>query len=145
MSNISRKLKEARPRLRSIAPMSSSLTTGYAIFNLVLGTGLLFQKARTVEFFIVNDFISYQVWGMIFIILGILMGSALISNSWRLTRWTLIVGIFLKIWWLLALIVRDVFQDGHNSMLLIMWAFITFVQIVLFVNFLPKDIDRKTD
>ena len=66
MSNISRKLKEARPRLRSIAPMSSSLTTGYAIFNLALGTGLLFQKARTVEFFIVNDFISYQVWGMIF-------------------------------------------------------------------------------
>lgn len=145
MSNISRKLKEARPRLRSIAPMSSSLTAGYAIFNLVLGTGLLFQKARTVEFFIVNDFISYQVWGMIFIILGILMGSAPIGNSWRLTRWTLIVGIFLKIWWLLALIVRDVFQDGHNSMLLIMWAFITFVQIVLFVNFLPKDIDRKTD
>ena len=131
--------------MRSIAPMSSSLTTGYAVFNLFLGTGLLFQKARTVEFFIVNDFISYQVWGMIFIILGILMGSALISNSWRLTRWTLIVGIFLKIWWLLALIVRDVFQDGNNSMLLIIWAFITFVQIMLFVNFLPKDIDRKAD
>jgi len=145
MSDISRKIKEARPRLRTVAPLSSALTIGYSIFNIVLGTGLLSQQARTVEFFIVNEFMSYQAWGSFFIVLGVVMGSALLVNSWRFTRWSLIIGIFLKIWWLLALFVRDVFQDGNNSILLIMWAFVTFVQIVLFVNFLPKDIDGRDD
>lgn len=145
MSDINRKIKEARPRLQTIAPLSSSITTGFAIFNIVLGAGLMFQKARTVEFFIVNDFLNYQIWGAIFMLLGVVMGTALIMNSWRITRWSLLIGIFLKLWWWLALLVRDVFQDGNNTLFLGLWTFVTFVQIILYINFLPKDLKGKTD
>lgn len=145
MSDINRKIKEARPSLRKIAPISAAMTVGFSLFNIVLGTGLLFQKARTIEFFIVTDFLNYQVWGLIFIVLGIAMGGSLIVNSWRGTRWVLIFAIFLKLWWLLALIVRDVFHGGNNSMFLVLWGFITYVQIMLYVHFLPKDIDRGAE
>lgn len=143
MSTISQKIKQVRPKLRVIAPMSAAGVAGFAIFNCVLGVALAFEQARTVEFFIVNEFLSYQVWGGMFVALGLYMGMSLITNGWRNMKWSLLFAIFLKLWWFMALVVRDFIHDGDNLMLIIMWSFITYLQIVLYVNFIPKGIEEK--
>lgn len=144
MSTISQKIKQVRPKLRVISPISAAGIAGFAVFNCVLGTALAFEQARTVEFFIVNEVFSYQVWGGMFVTLGLYMGISLLINSWRNMRWSLLIAIFLKLWWFMALVAREFIQDGNNNlMLIIMWSFITYLQLVLYVNFIPKGIEEK--
>lgn len=145
MSTINQKIKQVRPKLRVISPISAAGMAGFAIFNCMLGIALAFEQARTVDFFIVNDFLSYQVWGGMFVALGLCMGASLLLNSWRNMKWSLLVAIFIKLWWFMALVVRDFIHDGDNLMLIIMWSFITYLQIVLYVNFIPKGIEEKSE
>jgi len=132
-------MKNKTPRLSQVEPIISKLMIAFAIFNLVLGIGLFSLSARTLNFFIVNDVFNEQFWGGVFFATGIAMLVGFIINNWKLMRFSLVVGLALKFFWLLALGLRQFEDFDTNIFLLIFFAFVAVTQFVIYLHFPDKD------
>lgn len=141
---VSKKIRQARPRLRDVAPLTTAIVVGYAFMNTTLGVLLFLTQARTRNLVVVNDVLTYQFWGTCFVILGLAMFIALKMNVWSVIKKTLIVGVFLKSWWLFALIVRLLSGHQENALLLCIWLFLTYIQVVTYIHFIPSSGVGKT-
>jgi len=118
-------------------PLISYIMKGFVAFNLILGAGLFSNVARTTEFFIINDVFTYQFWGVLFFLNGLIQLYTLVHHNDRLIRVSLMGGMILQTFWLLALAARQFEEFNSNIFLLI------FFGIILYINFgvylyLPK-------
>lgn len=114
---------------------------GFVVFNLILGAGLFSNIARTTEFFIVNDVFTYQFWGTLFFLNGLIQLYTLIKHNDRLIRMSLMGGMILQTFWLLALAVRQFGEFDSNIFLLIFFGIILYIKFGVYL-YLPK---RKDD
>lgn len=111
--------------------------------NVILGFGLFTLRARTMNLLVINDLMTYQFWGIVFGLLGVAMLLAYWVNSWTRLRQTLIVGVFLKSWWLAALTIRLLTGDYDNILLISIWGLLTYIQLATFIYIIPPQKSKE--
>lgn len=136
MSEIDKVLSDIRPKLRHVSPMTFWFSTGFAIFNILIGVGLL--KANILITLKVAGILSLKVWGLIFLILGILMVYSLAINSWSMIKSLNSLGIGLKLAWWIELLSQLISGTSKTPFLLIIWSLLLFFQLVVFIYFTPE-------
>lgn len=144
MNKLVHELREARPSLRMVTPMSYYFVLIMAIFNIVLGFTLMYgiDKSRlSASLIIVNEFTSYTFWGIVFIALGLLKIYSLVTNNWWLSRKTLIFGVSIKAMWSVALIFR-IFISPGSLFLTLCWLCIATLQMTCYIFFMPPNVSN---
>lgn len=142
-SEIEKKIASVRPSLKQFSPLIYRATLGFAVFNFLLGAAMLFYQVSTNDFFIVNEVLSFQFWGTMFGLAGLFQTVALVKNDREWIRASLITGVFLKLWWVLALGLRQLIDLDSNMFLLIMFTFILYIQLCIYFYFDEITIQRK--
>lgn len=140
MREIDRKLKELRPSLRHVAPLTFFNSVGFALFNLV--TGILFFFFPVTNFVIVG-IISLKLWAILFASLGLVFLFALWSNNWQVTRRMHLLGIFVKTAWLMELVARLPTRGYAGLVLVFVWGLLIYLQFITYVYFTP--VKRRDD
>ena len=121
-------------------PLISYIMRGFVVFNLILGAGLFSNVARTTEFFIINDVLTYQFWGILFFLNGLVQLYTLVRHNDRLIRISLMSGMILQTFWMIALAVRQIESFDSNIFLLIFFRIILYVKFGVYL-YLPKRAD----
>lgn len=134
MTDIDKKLKEILPSLRKIAPQTFWFSAGFGVFNVLIGLALILSIILLQ--LVVISVIPLKVWGVVFLIHGILMLYSLIINNWNLTKYLNIVGIGIKTAWWLELLSITIF--GRPPFLLLVWSLLLFLQFIVCVYFTPR-------
>lgn len=138
-STLRQQLHKARPKLKSVSPLGYWTVMVMALFNLVFGASLflLLDTGRvSAPLIIVNDFLTYKFWGVLFIAIGLMKMFALLTNRWELARTSLIVGVAIKAAWSIALIIRVLTSPG-TFFVTILWLTVASLQMGAYIWFLP--------
>ena len=136
---LKQKIREARPSLRAISPMSFWFIALMGAFNILLGISLfltLDELRISAPLIIVNELLTYKLWGVVFITLGFVKLLTLRANNWKWARRSLILGVSLKATWMVALIIRALTSPG-TVFLGLLWATVALTQIICYIFFLP--------
>lgn len=134
--SLHQKIKQARPPLYTIAPLTFSICWGYAIVNLLLGVGLFLLYKPAVPIAVAN-ILSYQWWGITFFTIGAISVWSLTRNEWHTTRNLLLIGLIAKSIWAIALVIRC-FVEPQTIIITIVWLFFAYIQAVTYIYFTPK-------
>lgn len=137
MDTIKQKLKSARPRLSKAAPLTYYICWGYAVTNIFLGTGMYFLYDPSAEIAVAN-ILSYQMWGLLFTMLGLGTAFFLLTNNWKATRNSQLFGLALKCIWAIALLVRCFIEPG-TLVITSIWLFFAYIQAVTCYFFIAKN------
>lgn len=137
MTTIKQQIRQARPKLKDVSPLAAAIVVGFGIMNIVLGLGLITSRVRTVDLMIINQFTTYEVWGVIFAAVGLASLIGFAVNSWKTMRVMLVIGVFLKMWWLAALAIRLFAGHYDNILFLSLWGMLAFVQVMTYIHFIP--------
>lgn len=129
-------IKEARPKLSTVAPLTAAICWGFVVVNIVLGLGMYFIYTTTVVPIAVASILSYESWGLIFFGLGIITAGFIFSNNWKATRNAQLAGLLIKSIWAIALIVRC-FEEPRTILITAVWLFFAYIQAVTYIHFLP--------
>lgn len=144
---LARELKEARPGLRSVSPVSYWFILIMGIFNLILGASfiLAIDGAKLDETLnVITAIVPIWAWAVLFSGLGFLKLYALAANNWTLARYSLLTGVMLKSGWAVALMIRTL-EIPDNIFLSLTWVTISLVQMICYIHFLPPSEPRKLD
>lgn len=138
MSDIKKMIKEVRPKLKVVSPLAAAIMFGYGVINLFLGIGLFFyvNPSPDSEFAVITPYTPFEVWGVIFFLIGLFKLFTYYRNDWVNMRRSLILGVLIKSIWFFALFIR--WLDGSSIILLVVWGFFMYVQIVTFRHFIPN-------
>lgn len=138
-------LNENTPRLRSLAPLSFWIVFVFATLNLLIGISL-YTTADTgrlsAPLIIVNDILSYKLWGVLFVLLGIGKYASLYYNKWDLTKKLMLGGVVMKSAWSIALIIR-VFVSPGSILVALLWFALMAIQIFTVIYFVPTLVMRR--
>lgn len=141
-SKLAKELQAARPSLRLVSPLSWWTVLVMAVFNVILGLSFIFlvdQSRFSAPLLIVNQYLSFSLWGWVFIGIGLLKAYSLWANNWDLARRSLIVGVSIKSAWMVALTIRTLISPG-TLFLNLTWITIALLQMGAYVWFLPPAI-----
>lgn len=137
MKDVRKSIQHARPKLRLVSPLAYWIIFILGFFNIALGGSFLFTLDRfTNSLLIVNDVFTFQMWGLVFIGLGILKLYSLWANKWSLARTTLLIGVTVKAAWAIALIVR-LFVSPATLFAAFIWISLALIQTVTYIFFMP--------
>ena len=141
---VTKAIKSARPRLSLVSPLVAKIIIGFIVMNILLGVSLVSKLGYITNGLVIapNEFV-FQIWGGVFILLGITKLIAYVRNDWKTLRMILVMAVFIKIIWMLALIVRYTTGEFSNPFLLIIWIFITYVQMFAYIHFMPTPTIQK--
>lgn len=142
---LKRELRKARPNLIRASPLSSWIIMVMAVFNLVIGVSFFFVADLgrfSAPFFIVNDLLTFEIWGIIFFVLGLIKAFSLITNNWGVARASLFIGVSIKAAWMVALTIRTVVDPG-TFFLNTLWIALALIQMGAYVYFLPPALTTK--
>jgi hypothetical protein len=144
MTEINKRIQEARPNLRLVSPLAAAIVLGYGVVNIALGVGLFFYVNPSPDstFAIITAWTPFQLWGVVFLALGLFKLYTLYKNDWVNMRRSLIVGILIKSVWFIALFFR--FLDGGSILMLVIWFFFMYIQMVTYIHFIPNIKQRLT-
>lgn len=135
---ITEAIKEARPKLKDVSPLTAKIVLGFSGVNLLLGAGLASTQSQLARPIVVApNQTSFQLWGAAFFVLGLFMAYFYLRNDWKRIRYTFIVGLVFKLSWFMALAIRYFTTDYSNPTLLVVWLFFAYVQMVTYIHFLP--------
>lgn len=121
-------------------PLISYIMKGFVAFNIILGIGLFSNVARTAQFFIINEIFTYQFWGVLFFINGLVQLYTLIRHNDKLIRISLMSGMVLQTFWMVALAVRQFESFDSNIFLLTFFGLILYIKFGVYL-YLPKKAD----
>lgn len=142
MTNIEKEIQEARPTLKIVSPLSHWIMLVMGLFNIILGISLFlaFDEDRvSAPLIIVNEVMTYRLWGIAFMILGVIKLWSLWTNNWKLSRHTLLIGVAVKAGWAVALTIRSFVSPGTLLVNLI-WVTLALIQMGTYIWFMPPAI-----
>ena len=143
--SLKHQLEEARPRLKVVSPLAYWTILIMGFLNLFLGSMFLFFTdviQFNAQLLVVNEVITFEVWGVVFLALGLLKLYSLASNRWDIARNSLIIGVAVKAMWMIALIIRAVIAP-QTILFTILWATIALLQMGAYIWFMPPFIKEK--
>lgn len=143
MTDIQKAIQEARPKLSVVDPKSFLISWAFVIFNAAIGIYFFNTNVSELRVPGVTGITNNYFWGAVFIFVGFWLMVALLKNDWPAIRRAMIMGLLVKLFWSYALVVVAI-QAGLLRTLasMAMWFFISAVQAIVVVHFLPKDIAR---
>ena len=138
-SKLKREIREARPNLKDVSPMSYWFIMLMGVFNLFIGMAFIIALKDVDDpvFNVITQVIPFWLWGVIFFALGIAELYSLKVNSWKLARKTLLTGVTLKSGWAVALTLKTLIAAPDNAFLTACWVAIAVTQVICYVHFLP--------
>lgn len=136
MSDVDKTLSKIRPKLRHVAPMAFWFSAGFAVFNILIGIGLL--NAKILITLKIAGIIPLKLWGLIFLVLGVFMVYSLVINRWQLTKNLNMVGIGVKLAWWLELLSELISGTSKTPFLMIIWTLLLFFQFIVYIYFTPE-------
>lgn len=137
--SLRKKLREARPRLRDVSPVSYWFIMLMGVFNLIIGIGFALATRGLNDdtiFGLISRVVPFWVWGVLFFGLGVAKLWSLKTNNWKWSRYTLLAGVALKSGWAVALMLRTIENPG-NIFLTMTWTTVAITQIICYIHFLP--------
>jgi hypothetical protein len=134
MRQVKQKIKDLRPPLRVVAPMTFYITVGFGVLNLVLGLALI-NTPESGGLAIVGKYTPMWLYGVLFLVLGIFGLAVVYKNDWKWIRRTLIMGMLYKSIWFFALL-ASLFHGGSIA-ILGLWLFLIHVQAITYIFFIP--------
>lgn len=138
VKDIKKQLQKIRPKLRLVAPLTYSLCWGFALLNLVFGLAMiLVQRGELRPPLDIVAVLSWTIWGMIFLSIGLVMMYALLRNNWGLIKNIQLLGLGVKTTWLIALIIRS-FESPASILITAVWLFLTHTQAMTYIHFMPQ-------
>jgi hypothetical protein len=139
-TDLKKAIKAARPHLKTVTPLAHAILIIYAIFNILIGFSFILAvdhyRLSSAPLLIVNDIFTYDIWGFIFVAVGLLKLYSVKINNWALSRRSLLVGVAIKAAWAIALVVRS-FTSPGTWLIMIMWVTLACIQIMTFILFMP--------
>lgn len=152
ISHRNHQISNLRHRLYKVSPLVFCLTSIYILMNIIVGTtmAIAFDETRVVtSLLIVNDILTYKVWGGIFLGLAAFQFFALARNDWGLIKKALLAGVVVKSFWAVGLILRAVVDQG-TLLIALPWVALALIQIATVVFFLPpvydfREVDDEVD
>lgn len=144
MNKLAKEIEKARPKLRVVSPLAHAVVLVFGVFNILLGISLIlaiYQARVSSPLLIVNNVFTYDLWGYVFIGIGLLKLYALRANKWELARKTLLVGVAVKAAWALALIIRVLISPG-TVLIAMLWICLAAIQIVTYIFFMPPSTEH---
>lgn len=121
------------PSLFTFNPLVASICWGYAVINILLGLGMaVFYQTRIPITGV--DFMSYQAWGGVFVLLGLAAFYSLLTDNWKLTRQLQAAGLLVKAFWGVALIIRCIVAP-QTILVTVIWFFFAYVQAAVYYFF----------
>lgn len=138
-SKLEKQLQHARPKLKVVSPLAHWIVLVMAWFNIILGISLYFgvdEHRITASFLIVNELLTFDFWGILFLALGLIKLFSLYSNNWKLARTSLFLGVSVKAAWAVALTIRTFISPG-TVFVNILWVTIAMMQMGAYIWFLP--------
>ena len=144
MTEIEKRIRQARPKLKLVSPLAAAIIMGYGFVNLALGLGLWIYVNPTPDstFAVITPLTSFHFWAVVFTVLGVFKLYSYFRNDWSKMRLSLIIGVLIKSIWFIALFFR--FLDGGSVLLLVIWFFFMYIQIVTYIHFIPNTKQRLT-
>lgn len=130
---IQERIRDLRPPLRLVSPLSFWLTLGFGLFNLSVGAFL--YHTQIMSALSIAGILSLRIWGIIFGIHGALTLFYLWRNNWNSMKHLMIAGAAIKTVWLLELVVEAV--KGASPILVFIWALLLYVQVSTYIYFTP--------
>ena len=132
-------IRAARPSLRLVSPISYWFVILMGVFNIIIGIAFitsLSELTNDLALRAVSKIIPFDMWGFLFILLGVAKLYSIITNSWSLARHSLLAGVLLKSVWAVALVIRS-FYDEDCLFTTYMWISMAITQIICCIYFLP--------
>src|SRR3982750_2865038 len=117
-----------------LSPWIHMTLIGFGVFNLIIGTTLFFYYPK-VPFTVISPVIPQFVWASIFLVSGIVMLVGLAKHYYKLLRYLMIFGLFLKMMWEIGLLFRIL--DGGTIFAVELWGMIMYLQLLGVVFFNP--------
>lgn len=126
---------ESRPKLSTVAPLTSGIINVLMCLNLFLGL-TLFMAAPNARMVIVGSYTMSYFWVAVFVSLAGLMAFGKVVNNWQILKMSLIAGLFVQAIFTYALIVLGL-SVGFKGIIGItsLWLAITGVQFHTVKNF----------
>lgn len=143
---LKKEIQNARPSLKVVSPLTHWVISSLGIFNILFGVILfLAMDANRVSapLLIVNELFTYQMWGIIFIVLGVIKLLSLYTNNWSLAKKSLLLGVAIKSTWAIALAVRSFISPG-TFLVNMVWVTLAAIQIGTYIYFMPPAIGGNT-
>lgn len=132
-------MKDIRPSLKSVAPLTAWNVRGFGILNtFLLGVGLYFLAPYIKSFHAVGT-LPIRIWTFIFLIHGLFILGFLKTNNWRAIKTSLLIGCFIKIAWVLQFVSLSI--QTPTPLILSLMGFgilLLYIQIGTYINFTPK-------
>lgn len=128
--------------LKQTAPIVYSICRGFAVVNISLGLGFIFLYKPNAASIVVANILTYQEWGIAFLITGLLTAWGLYFDDWDLTRKTQLAGITIKTIWEIALIIRSI-TAPTTFLIAAVWLFLAYIQSVVYIHFPHKPTDQE--
>ena len=132
-------IRAARPSLRLVSPISYWFVILMGVFNILIGTAFITSLSELTDgsaLRAVSKIIPFDMWGFLFILLGVTKLYSIITNSWSLARYSLLAGVLLKSVWAVALVIRS-FYEEDVLFTTYMWISMATTQIICYIYFLP--------
>lgn len=111
----------------------------FVCFNLAVGVGLWLavdQSRITSSYFLINQLLTYRIWGIMFAALGIWQAWSLFRDSRRMMSASHMAGVITKSLWAFMLIIRSFTSSGAILVACAMVA-LAAIQFLYFV-YLPR-------
>jgi hypothetical protein len=129
------KLINGRPSIFRVTPLAARICFVFGIINILLGLSLFhYSKVGPVPGFVtVQGPLTFLFWAWAFVLLGGIGIILLFLNWWEAIRFTLIIGLFIKLLWAIGLVYR-LFMGG-SPFLTILWLMLATIQGLTYVYF----------
>lgn len=108
---------------------------GFGVFNLAIGLTLFFWYPK-IPLTVVSPTIPQDAWGIVFLLSGLIMFLGLFRNDYRLLRYMMVFGLFLKLMWEIGLLFR--IREGGALFLVELWGMIAYLQLLGVIYFNPE-------
>lgn len=123
------------PRLKLVSRPTAWQVLTFSVLNILLGAALFTTHATASKFFIINNVTTLQFWGITFFSIGVISLFSYVTNRWWLMRIVNIPALFIKLFWLIALLSRQISEPGSNVFLILLFAALASLQMQLYLYF----------
>lgn len=133
-----KELNQARPLLFKVAPLTATICWIYVFINILLFFSFFFYHRPIIKLLIVNNVLTFQFWGVLFLAVASFGLYSLLTNHWNRIRRALLAGIVVKMAWLTTLIIFTAHNFRQGIFITILWGFFAAIQAATYIFFLPE-------
>ena len=136
MSELDKKILQARPSLKKILPVVFWQTAVFSALNIALAAGIFLWKP-TIFPLVAPNLFWLHIWAVLFATIGILLAHGLLAKHWEMLRAYMCVGLLYKLLWSVALFFR--IKDGGTFLVAVLFVGLALLQAVVIIFYLPPD------